>query len=97
MLTKLAAFVVVTLSVASAASAQEADLQHIMCKDFVSMPNKQKCIILIFLEGYNASRSEPPTIHFDKLVGQAKAVGAYCSNHKEESIVAAAESIMQGN
>jgi hypothetical protein len=63
MLKGLVAFVVANLSVvASTATAQEADLRQITCKDFMIVPQEQRAVILAFLAGYYAGRCEPPII-----------------------------------
>ena len=85
----------IILVATSIASAQEADLRQITCRDFASFPIEQRAVILAFLAGYYASRSEPPIINRDRMINKATAMDAYCGTHRQESIVIAAESVMQ--
>jgi HdeA/HdeB family len=78
----------------SSASAQDLDFSKIKCKDFISAPKDQIGTILAWMEGYYTKENDPPIMHADKTVKDAKALSAYCNEHGDDDIIKAAEKVM---
>ena len=78
----------------SAAKAEDLDFSKIKCGDFISSPKDQISIILAWLEGYYTKQDDPPIIYMDKMTKDAKNLGAYCAEHKDDDIIKAAEEVM---
>ena len=78
----------------SAAKADDLDFSKVKCGDFISSPKDQIAIILAWLEGYYTKENDPPVIYSDKMNKDAKNLGAYCAEHKDDNIIKAAEAVM---
>jgi hypothetical protein len=85
--------VAMLLSIA-AARADDLDFSKIQCGDFISAPKDQVAIILAWLEGYYTKENDPPVIYTDKMNKDAKNLGVYCAEHKDDNIIKAAEAVM---
>ena len=77
-----------------AAADGDVDFASIKCKDFLATDSSKISLILFWLEGYFTKEDDPPILHQDKMVEDAKKLGAYCAAHGEDGLITAAEAVM---
>jgi len=75
------------------ASAEQIDLSTWTCKKFQSADKEEIGVILAWLDGYYKDEDDPPIIDTDKFVGNAKKLGAYCSEHPDIGLITATDKL----
>jgi hypothetical protein len=94
MIGKAAVFSILTVLLASPASAQDMDLSKIKCSEFIAAPKDQIAIILTWLEAFYTKEGDPPILYADKTAKDAKNLSAYCNDHRDDDIIKAADAVM---
>lgn len=88
------AIVVVSLGFGSAASAQDMDFSKLKCSEFLGAPKDEIGLTLTWLQGYYTREDAPPILYKAKIEKDAKALSAYCNEHRDDDIIKAAETVM---
>ena len=90
----LTAVLLATLTTGSA-SAQVLDLSTVKCKEFVASGNENITLVMMWLTGYYADQDASPLVDFTKMKSDATKIGEYCATNPDNSIITAAEEVMQ--
>ena len=69
--------VLLCLGFLSAAKAEIIDLSTRTCRQFQTSDPDESKIILAWLDAYYKDEDDPPVIHTDKLIANAKKLGEY--------------------
>ena len=69
-------------------------MSKIKCSEFIAAPKDQVAIILAWLEAFYTKDGDPPILYADKTAKDAKNLSAYCNDHRDDSIVKAADTVM---
>ena len=75
------------------AQAESLDLNTVTCKAFSERSKEDIGYTLAWLDGYYKGEDDPAVIDFDKLKENAGALGAYCEQHPDVTVGAAAEEL----
>ncbi|HEY1735200.1 MAG TPA: HdeA/HdeB family chaperone [Methylovirgula sp.] len=77
------------------AAADDIDLSRIRCGDFVGGSKDDAILLLTWIEGYFAKKSDPPIIYGDKAKQHAEAIRDYCINYENATLFDAAKAVMK--
>jgi acid stress chaperone HdeB len=89
-----AALAVAALTFAMPARAQVVDLTTLTCKEFLASGKDAIGLLMLWVDGYFTSDSDPAVIDFGRLKSQGEELGAYCADHPDATMISAAEKIM---
>ena len=81
------------LACCNVAAAERIDLSTWTCKRFQSADKEKIGVILAWLDGYYTDEDDPPIMDTDKFAGNAKKLGAYCSEHPDIGLITAADKL----
>lgn len=76
-----------------AASAEQIDLSTWTCKKFQSADKEKIGVIVAWLDGYYRDADDPPIMDTEKFIGNAKKLGAYCSEHPDIGLITATDKL----
>lgn len=80
---------------AAPATAQKLDLSTVKCKEFMESGKDNVAFVLMWMHGYFADQEAPPIVDFDRMKEDAGKLGEYCAKNPDNSIITAAEEVMQ--
>jgi len=91
---KSALLVAACLCVASGAAAQQVDISHLKCKEFIDLPKDTIASVTLWLDGYYTDEEDPAVVDFDKMKGKAERLVAFCAQNPKVRVMTAAEDII---
>lgn len=75
------------------ANAEKLDVSTITCKQFLEFSKEKGSLLLTWLEGYYSADEDDPIIDSDKMMENAKALGAACAKDPDIGLITTAEKI----
>jgi acid stress chaperone HdeB len=82
------------LCVAGASQAQQVDISHLKCKEFIDLPKETIANIILWLDGYYTDEEDPAVVDFDKMKLKAEKLVALCAQNPKLRVMTAAEDIV---
>ena len=82
------------LALATPVQADQVDLSTSTCKQFLESGDEGIKITLAWLDGYYKEEDDPPVIDSDKLVANAKKLGAFCRDNPSLGLITAADKVL---
>jgi HdeA/HdeB family len=72
------------------ASADKMDFAKMTCADLLKLPDDDKGLIMVWLEGYFNKRNSPAVLDTDQMTTEGTALGRYCGANSTASVLEAA-------
>ena len=93
MLFRRAALLIVALTAAAPAFAQQWDLSTVTCEKFLTFDKDTTNILLAWLDAYYRNDDDPPVIDLQKYLANAKKLGEYCRAHPDRGLITASDEL----